>query len=67
MSQMSTGSYIWRQRDQRRTGTFFCVITTETPAPLIANEVCPEVVIALKAYSAGWTDERESKTLMSRD
>jgi len=38
---------------RRRTGTFFCVMTTETPAPRMASDVWPEVVIALNAYSAG--------------
>lgn len=34
-----------------RTGTFFCVITTEVSLPLTAIDVCPEAEIALKAYS----------------
>ena len=36
-----------------RTGTFFWVMTTETPAPRMASEVCPDEVMALKAYSGG--------------
>lgn len=38
--------------DQLRTGTFFWVMTTETPAPRMASEVWPDEVMALKAYSA---------------
>jgi hypothetical protein len=35
----------------RRTGTFFCVMTTEVSLPRTAIAVCPEPEIALNAYS----------------
>ena len=43
-------------KDRRRTGTFFCVITTAVSLPLTAMAVCPEPEMALNAYSVvGWS------------
>lgn len=36
---------------EQRTGTFFCVMTTEVSLPLTEIAVCPEPEIALNAYS----------------
>jgi len=48
---------------RRRTGTFFCVITTQLSSPRIATAVCPAPEMALKAYSTWYSRPSGEKTV----